>query len=298
MGSDTEFPVVGRDRPPVGVDDAALDSGRMQRSWLAADVTNLRLYDEIYLPAVFHPWGCLLAGALAPRPGTAGLDLGCGPGTVARILSGCLGRDGTVVALDHSAGMLRLAAEKPPVPDGAPISYLEGGLAALPLPDASVDVISCQQAIQFAPETDTALAQMRRVLRPAGRLGLAAWTGIAENPLFRALHEATTQFLGREAAERLRRPWAMSGELLARAVARAGFENVAMSIRTLPTIFPGGVRDACTMLLFSPVSSEIAELDTPTRRALHDLVGKLLEPTTLSGTLHTATTATIVLADG
>jgi ubiquinone/menaquinone biosynthesis C-methylase UbiE len=267
-----------------------------RQSWLHADITNLVPYNEIYLPAVFHPWGCLLVEALDPAPGASALDLGCGPGTVARILAARLGPSGAVLGLDASPGMLRLASAKPPVPAGAPITYVQNSLAPLPVPDASFDIITGQQVIQFVPDPAAALAEARRVLRPDGLVGLTTWSGLADNPLFRALHEAIACFFGPAAAERLGKPWSMSAEHLADLVADAGFTEVTQAPRTIPVFFPGDVADACTMLLFSPVSDEVAALDEPGRRALYQLVGHLLDPPAADGAVHTSTTANLILA--
>ncbi|WP_194908977.1 methyltransferase domain-containing protein [Catenulispora rubra] len=273
-----------------------LQFGPARQSWPDADVTNLVPYDEIYLPAVFHPWGCLLVEALGPAPGAGALDLGCGPGTVARILSARLGPSGAVLGLDASPGMLRLASAKPAVPAGAPITYMEGGLAPLPLPDGSIDAVTGQQVIQFAPDPAAALAEARRVLRPGGLVGLTIWSGTADNPLFRALHGAIASFFGPEAAGRLAKPWSMPPDRLVDLLIGAGFTDVVQAPRTIPVCFPGGLADACTMLLFSPVSDEVAALDEPSRRVLHQLVGRLLEPPAADGAVHTTTTASLIAA--
>jgi len=67
--------------------------------------------------------------------------------------------------------VLHLAAEKPPVPGGAPIRHVEGELVPLPIPEASIDATTGQQVIQFAPDPAAALGQMRTAIRDGGRLG-------------------------------------------------------------------------------------------------------------------------------
>jgi len=77
-----------------------------------------------------------------------------------------------VLALDVSTAMLTQVPH-----DGAslPIARVLGSAQRLPLPAASVDVVTCGFGIAFFPDLAGALAEMRRVLRPAGHLALSWW---------------------------------------------------------------------------------------------------------------------------
>jgi ubiquinone/menaquinone biosynthesis C-methylase UbiE len=67
----------------------------------------------------------------------------------------------------------------------------------LPCAEASHDVVLCQLGLQFVPDRPTALAQMRRVPRPGGRLGVSVYGPIEHNPAAFALARALDRHLGR-----------------------------------------------------------------------------------------------------
>jgi SAM-dependent methyltransferase len=98
-------------------------------------------------------------------------DLGCGPGHVGRYLAD---RGVEVVGVDLSPGMLDEARRRNPG-----MTFLEGDMRALPVPDGSWAAIVCFYAIvHLAPEElPAAFAEFRRVLRPGGRVVVAFHIG-------------------------------------------------------------------------------------------------------------------------
>ena len=104
-----------------------------------------------------------LAARCRLRPGAPVADLGAGTGKLTRQIV-ALGAD--VVAIEPAPGMRRrLQAEVPGV------TVLDGTAEDIPLPDASVDVVTVGQAFHWF-DTRPALDEIARVLRPAGWLGL------------------------------------------------------------------------------------------------------------------------------
>jgi ubiquinone/menaquinone biosynthesis C-methylase UbiE len=97
------------------------------------------------------------------------LDVACGTGELERRL---LERWPTlhVTGLDVSPNMLRHAAEK-----STAASLLAAEAHRLPFAEASFDVVICANAFHYFRQPDKSLAEMRRVLRPAGRLVLVDW---------------------------------------------------------------------------------------------------------------------------
>jgi len=111
-------------------------------------------------PADLRPW---LEGELALGPGTVAVDLGAGTGKFTRLVA-LTGAD--VVAVEPVPEMrAKLAASQPAV------RAVEGTAEAMPLGDASADAVVCAQAFHWFA-TDAALREIRRILRPGGRLGL------------------------------------------------------------------------------------------------------------------------------
>ncbi len=117
--------------------------------------------------------------ALRVRPNDTVLDAGCGSGHWAVAFA----RRGVRVAgIDLSPEMIRLAHQRADAA-GVSIDWRVGDIAALPFPDASFDAVQARVALHFVPEVPAALRELRRVLRPGGRL-LASVPG-ALSPIYR-----------------------------------------------------------------------------------------------------------------
>jgi SAM-dependent methyltransferase len=129
-----------------------------------------------YLPAACRGSGHhaaldWLLRALAPRPGAAMIDVGAGLGGPAAYAAAQAGV--RPVLLDPEPGACRAAARL----FGAPVAQADA--ARLPLPTAATGTAWCLGVLCTAPDPDAQLAmlrELRRILRPAGRLGLLVFT--------------------------------------------------------------------------------------------------------------------------
>jgi ubiquinone/menaquinone biosynthesis C-methylase UbiE len=166
---------------------------RPQLAGNAAETYQLEL-----VPALFGPWGSRVVELAALRPGLRVLDVACGTGLVARLAAEAIGVSGRVTALDLNPAMLAVAAELPAV-EGAPIEWVEGNAQALPFAEASFDVVCCQLGLQFFPDREGALREMRRVLVPGGRAVLMVWGEIDRAPGFAVLAAALGRTIGSDA---------------------------------------------------------------------------------------------------
>jgi nucleoside-diphosphate-sugar epimerase/SAM-dependent methyltransferase len=108
-----------------------------------------------------------LAAMLSHLEGLSVLDLGCGVG---RLLPGLAARSGRVTGLDVAPGMVSRAQKR--VAGMSNVDLLVGGVADVPLPASSVDVVVCLGVFEHIParHRHRALAEITRVLRPGGRL--------------------------------------------------------------------------------------------------------------------------------
>lgn len=109
----------------------------------------------------------LLLDAVGARPGIDLLDVGTGPGVVARE---AVARGARVHAVDAEPGMLELARSNVPGLDAT-----HAILPDLPFPDGCFDAITGNFVINHVGEPPAALAELRRVLRPGGRISLTTW---------------------------------------------------------------------------------------------------------------------------
>ncbi|HEY3956211.1 MAG TPA: class I SAM-dependent methyltransferase [Streptosporangiaceae bacterium] len=114
-----------------------------------------------------------LAGELRLSPGSTLLDLACGRGAYGLLIAKQAGA--SLIGVDFSAQALAEAREQAArlgVPDAA---FRTGTLTATGLPDASVEAVLCTDSIQFPDEPATAYDEIRRVLKPVGRVALTCW---------------------------------------------------------------------------------------------------------------------------
>jgi demethylmenaquinone methyltransferase / 2-methoxy-6-polyprenyl-1,4-benzoquinol methylase len=112
----------------------------------------------------------LVAAVRRHRPGNV-LDLATGSGDVAFALSTGLGKKTTIVGMDFCQPMLEQAQSKK-IAAGrfANVTFCHGDGLALPIPDASFDAVTISFGLRNLADRDRGLGEMRRVLRPNGRL--------------------------------------------------------------------------------------------------------------------------------
>jgi arsenite methyltransferase len=111
------------------------------------------------------------AGAV--QPGHRVLDIGAGAGNDALIARRLVGAEGRVIALDLTAAMTRRLAREARRAGIEDLGVVQGSAEQLPLPDASVDSITSNGALNLVPDKRRAVTEMFRVLKPGGRLQLA-----------------------------------------------------------------------------------------------------------------------------
>lgn len=125
-----------------------------------------------------------LLTAAQVAPGMRVIDIAGGAGDPALATAAAVGPSGQVTVADVSPGMLettRLFAEE----DGlSNLDYHEADAEHLPFPDASFDRSLCRCGVMFFADTDRALREIGRVLKPGGRAAFLAWGPLEQIPLF------------------------------------------------------------------------------------------------------------------
>lgn len=152
-------------------------------------------YQEYYGPAIFEPLASRFLGHARPRLGEAVVDVACGTGIVTRRAAEAVG-DAQVVGVDLNPAMLEVARTVT-AEAGFEVDWRQGDATEMDLPDATFDLVLCQQGLQFFPDRAAAAAQMRRVLTDDGRVAIAVWQGLQRHPLYAALADAEVPQLAR-----------------------------------------------------------------------------------------------------
>jgi arsenite methyltransferase len=154
------------------------------------------------------------------QPGEDVIDLGSGGGIDCLLAARRVAPDGTVVGVDFLPEMVQRATSAAAEVGIANARFVEGEIEALPLPDASADVVISNGVINLSPRKVRVLSEAFRVLRPGGRLSIidlvleedlppeitthpAAWAGclsgaLSERALYTGLRRAGFRAVGIE----------------------------------------------------------------------------------------------------
>jgi SAM-dependent methyltransferase len=106
-------------------------------------------------------------------PGETVLDLGCGAGTDLLIAAQMAGPDGRALGIDMTAAMAERALESAREMGLENVEVREGLIEQTPFPDESIDVVISNGVIDLVPDKDAVFSEIKRVLKPGGRLQIA-----------------------------------------------------------------------------------------------------------------------------
>lgn len=188
--------------------------------------------------------------ALDVRAGHSVLDLGCGPGTDLEALARAVTPTGAVIGFDHDQGMVDTARAR--TAGQAVVDVRHADVHELPMPDAAADRARTDRVLQHVADPLAVLGEVRRVLRPGGRLvmGEPDWETLTVDHPDGDLTRAYT----RHVAERVVRN-AGIGRQLARLATEGGF--------TVPTVIP-----VTPVFRDARVADKVLGLERTTRRAV------------------------------
>jgi ubiquinone/menaquinone biosynthesis C-methylase UbiE len=253
-------------------------------------------YERFLTRQLFEPWAADLVARAQLQPGAVVLDVASGTGAVARRAAGIVGPNGRVVASDLSSGMLAVAMNKPLPSASATIECQEGPATALGADDAVFDVVLCQQGLQFFPERDVALREMRRVLRPGGGLLVSTWA--AERPLglFGPLADTLAEFGLAEPFPRAfdSKSYGLSARRLESLLVDAGFRDVVVETADMEAYWDR-TEDAVETLTGTPFAPLVAGLALNDQAQVRALFARRLNPSP-EGAVTVATVSNIARA--
>ena len=241
------------------------------------------LYEELMVAGFFRVFAEDLVSRMAPQPGDRLLDVATGTGIVVRVAYEHEPAIGAAAGLDMTAAMLdvaRAAAAE------LPAEWHEGDALALPFGAASFDLVTCQQGLQFFPDRAAALAEMRRVLVPGGRVAVSCWAGLEAQAAFGALAGVLREHEP-DIAPVAGAPFALGDDdELRELLVAAGFEDVAVARVELPSSFASPEAFFRAMSEGSPLAFALAEVPAERVAALRDAVLTSLAPHVRADGLH------------
>ncbi len=170
--------------------------------------------------AVLASLGCGNPTAVAElREGETVLDLGSGGGIDVLLSARRVGASGRAIGVDMTDEMLELARRNAAEAGVANVEFVKGTIEVLPLPDAAVDVVISNCVINLAADKPAVFAEIARVLRPGGRMGVS--DVVADDRLTASEREERGSYAGCIAG-------ALSFREYADGLERAGLTDVAI----------------------------------------------------------------------
>ena len=160
---------------------------RSYRNWQSAAAGWEREREAVQ--AALAPLTDWMLERLAAQPGQTLLELGAGTGETGLLAARLVDPGGRVILTDRSTAMLEAAERRARELGHSNVELRALDMEAIDLPEAAVDGVLCRLALMLVPDTAAALAGIRRVLRPGGRLIATVWDAVERNPWAPALWE-------------------------------------------------------------------------------------------------------------
>lgn len=220
------------------------------------------------LEETMQPVGDALLDKAALAPGEHVLDVGCGAGAVSLAAAARVAPGGSVTGIDISPALAaeasrRAAAASPPVP----VRFIAADAARSPLPLGRADCLLSRFGTMFFTDPAAAFAHLHGLLRPGGRLALAVWAPLAENPWMAELRTVIAAHFDLPAPPpRTPGPFAFDEPAyLAGILAGAGFTQADFRpwYTRLPVGGAGSTPDAATDFMLNAMSTGQRALDAP-----------------------------------
>ena len=262
------------DRPKPSESGGAWASGDVASGWLSGAAARGR---------ALGPVTELMLDLAGVTVGSQVLDLGAGTGDQTLLAAQRVGPGGAVLATDISAAMLDLAREAARAAGLLHVQTQVMDAQHLELASGSFDAVIARCSLQFVPDVQRALAEVRRVLKPGGRLAAVVFSSVEKNPYRAAPQAIASRLAGRQFPEAGPGQWALNDPAtLVDAYQQTGFREV--DVRPVPIVyrFPS-LADALRNLeeaqpLLVKLLDELSEADRATawaeiERTLQPFVG-------------------------
>lgn len=188
------------------------------------------------------------------------LDVGCGFGDTAMKLAAMVGPEGEVVGVDCCDAFLAAAAADRDHAGIDNLRFLRGD-AEVALPDGQFDFVFARFGTMFFANPVAGLRNMRKALRPGGRMVHIVWRDPKDNPWLSMAKDVVLRFLpppGGDARSCGPGPFSMSDEPMVRRMMEiAGYENITFDRVDAPVLVGHDIRDAIAFQLAIGPAGEV-----------------------------------------
>ena len=230
---------------------------------------------------LLRPVADLLVDRAGFEPGERVIDVGCGSGATAIAFARAVEPTGYVLGIDVSGPMLERARQ---AAKDLPIEFVQADATVYPFEPASFDVLASRFGVMFFADPVLSFSNMRKALRPTGRLAFACWREPRENPFFMAPLSAAYRHVPKLPQQGPEDPGPFafaSEERVRRILGEAGFTGV--ELEACPLLLDaaigrgldGAVQGA---LEIGPVSRALEGQPEPLRAAVAASIREALTP--------------------
>ena len=228
------------------------------------------------------PIADLLIDRARPVVGERVIDVGCGSGATTVALARKVAPTGHALGIDVSGPMLTQARQN--APGDLPLHFALADATVYPFDPASFDLVASRFGVMFFAEPALSFANLRRALRPSGRLAFVCWREARENPFFMAPLHAVYKHVPKlpKPGPEDPGPFAFASEpRVHRILAEAGFSGIEMEPCDLALdIAIGRGLDAAVQgtLEIGPASRALQDHPADVRAAAADSIREALAP--------------------
>lgn len=236
----------------------------------AEDTAFVQFWNEVLAPKFFRFKHVLVGGltqhseaifpSLPVARGDRVLDVGCGFGDTALKLAQRVGPEGEVVGIDCCDAFLDYARKDGAARGISNASFVRGD-AEIALPTEAFDLVFSRFGTMFFANPVAGLRNMRKALRPGGRMVHIVWRNRADNPWLSMAKDVVLRFLpapGEDAQTCGPGPFSMSDESTVRAMmTAAGYDDIAFQRVDAPVLVGADIEDAVAFQLAIGPAGEV-----------------------------------------
>lgn len=222
----------------------------------------------------------LIAEAAPEAPDARVLDIGCGAGATTLAMARRLGPQGLALGVDISGPLVAAARARAQAEGLANAAFVEADAQMFPFDAQDFDTVISRFGVMFFDDPEAAFANIRRALRPGGRLTFVAWRSPSENPFMIAGAMAAAPFLPEMKPPSPNAPGQFAfadGERVKRILTAAGWQGVEVA----PLDLPGEVPEADLMTYVTrlgPAGMALRDADEATRAKVREALRKAFDP--------------------
>jgi SAM-dependent methyltransferase len=247
---------------------AQLVSNSEQIEFWNGDAGKRWVAQQVRLDAMLGEISAAAFKSADPKPGEHALDVGCGCGDTSLKLAEAVGANGRVVGLDISEPMLAQAKSRASA-QKSPLSFIRADAAEHRFEGAQFDLLFSRFGVMFFADPDSTFKNLRKALKPTGRVAFVCWRDARDNEWVRVPVGAARAHVPQQTQIGPEDPGPFSfgnPGRVRRILAGAGFDVITMKPFDTPMNMGATLDDAVAHLQeFGPISRLLKDA-TPAQR--------------------------------